>query len=257
MKSAPGNIQDIQKLANPTPPAVVAATLPAVATDAGWGAMEELDSRDLLIPKIYHMQGLSKLVSEGIARTGDFCDSLTNEVLCKKENPLEVIVFGLFKTMVISKEQPGGKYKLAEIVRINKGNAHNYANLPFVEETREGRFKNNLYYNYYVLLPGKIADLPYILSLGSTKTKVAQKLGTMLTKLDQQGKPGASVVFELRSTMEKNDQGTWAGLEITQGRPSTKEELIVAHTWYMKSKTQNLVATEEAAESDGGDDIPY
>jgi hypothetical protein len=73
----------------------------------------------------------------------------------------------------------------------------------------------------------------------------------MLSKLSQLGKPGASVVFDFTSTTEKNDRGSWAGLEVTQGRNATPDELVAAHAWYVKSKSQKFVASEEAHEDDG------
>lgn len=258
-KSKPGTVADIAAMAaQATAPAKAAATLPAQAAPAVWGATEDMDSTDLLIPKIYHQQAMSKLVADGQAKPGDFCDSLTGQVLAKKEEALEVIIFGAFKTMVISKHDTmSNRWKLDEVVRIDRSNAHNYANVPFMEETTDGKFKNNLYYNYYCLIPGRATELPYIMSLGSTKTKVARKLNTMLAKLQQLGKPSAAVVFEMRSVPEKNDRGQWFGLEVAQGRAATKEEMDAAHAWYLKSRTQSLVAAEGAEDAGSDDDMPF
>lgn len=255
-KSKPGTVEDIAKLAQA--PTVAKPNLPVQAAPAAWGATEELDSTDLLIPKIYHQQAMSKLVADGQAKPGDFCDSLTGQVLAKKEDTLQVIIFGAFKTMVISKlDAMSNRWKLDEVVKIDRTNAANYANVPFEEDTPDGKYKNNLYYNYYCLLPGKTTELPYILSLGSTKTKIARKLNTMLAKLQQLGKPSAAVVFEMRSVPEKNDRGHWFGLEVLQGRDATKEELTAAHGWYMKSRTQNLVAAEGSEDAGSDDDMPF
>ena len=255
-KSKPGTVEDIARMAKA--PAVTTTTMPVQAAPAVWGATEEMDSTDLLIPKIYHQQAMSKLVADGQAKPGDFCDSLTGQVLAKKEDTLQVIIFGAFKTMVISKHDTmSNRWKLDEVVRIDRTNAANYANVPFEEETPDGRYKNSLFYNYYCLIPGKASELPYIMSLGSTKTKVARKLNTMLAKLQQTGKPSAAVVFEMRSVPEKNDRGQWFGLEVTQGRDATKEEIQAAHTWYLKSRMQNLVAAEGAEDAGSDDDIAF
>lgn len=225
------------------------AELPTEVAAADWGAVEELTSTDLIVPKIYHQQAMSKLVSEGKARPGDFCDSLTGEVIAKKEEPLQVIVFGLYKTMIIKKQnRQSMKFELDQIVSINATNALQYANKPFQEEINGDTYSNSLMYNFYTLIPGKVSGLPYVLTLGSTKTKAAKKLGTMLTKLSQAKRPGASVVFELTSIAEKNDNGSWFGVEVSQGRDSTAEELKAAHAWYVKSKTQKIVAVEEDEE---------
>ena len=229
--------------------------LPAAVAAATWGAVEAIDAGDVIVPKIYHMQAMSKLVADGAAKPGDFCDSLTGKVLATKDKPLEVIIFGMFKSMVISKHDPfSNKYKLDRVVTITPENALQFASKPFLEETSEGQFKNNLQYNFYCLIPGN-TDLPYVLSLGSTKTKSAKKINTMLSKLSSAGKPGASIVFSLTSIPEKNDQGSWFGLQVDQGRNATSEEMQSAYNWYLKSKIQKFVAEDK--DSDDDEDQPH
>jgi len=230
--------------------------LPAEVSAATWGAIEDIDGGDLLVPKIFHQQAMSKLVAEGSAKPGDFCDSLTGEILATKDKPLEVIIFGMYKSMIISKHDPfSNKFKLDKVVTITPENAMQFAGKPFVEETPEGQFKNNLQYNYYCLIPSKLGELPYVLSLGSTKTKSAKKINTILSKLANAGKPGAAIVFNLLSVSEKNDQGSWFGLQVDQGRASTPEEMQAAYNWYTKSKSQKFVA-EEKDDHDSDDDQP-
>jgi hypothetical protein len=249
------------KEAQAAAPAVVQhAAPPMVPESSGWGAIEDIDAGDLLVPKIYHQQAISKFVEAGNARPGDFCDSFTGNVLAAKDSKLEVIVFGSFKTMVISRLDPRTqKFLLDRIVQITPQNAAEFARKPFVEEFNGESFKNSLTYNFYCLVPSLINELPFVLSLSGTKTKVAKKLNTMLVKLNQQSKPGASVVFELRSIQEKNDSGSWFGIEVTQGRNSTPEELKIAYNWYLKSRTTKIVAGDDHAEHATSDDsdIPF
>lgn len=234
------------------------ANVPAAIQAANWGAIEELEATDLLVPKIFHQQAMSKLVADGQARPGDFCDSLTGQVLASKDETLEIIVFGSFKTLIVSKQEANGQWKLQHITTVTPDNAREIASKPFTEEINGEQWKNSLQYNYYCLLPKNLKELPYVLSLGSTKTKAAKKLNTMLFKLNTIGKNGAAAVFNLKSVPEKNDRGQWFGLEITQGRWSTAEELLRAHAWYTKSKSQKFVVVEEetAAEHSDDDDAP-
>lgn len=244
--------------------AVRATTELAVPEDvasASWGAVEGLETTDLLVPKIFHQQAMSKLVADGKAKPGDFCDSLTGDVLAGKESKLEVIIFGSYKTMVISKYDAfSKKFKLDRIVTITPENAKEWATVPFEEVVDGVDVKNSLQYNYYVLIPGKVNEIPYVLSLGSTKTRAAKKLNTMLYKLSQLKRNGASVVFELHNVVEKNDQGSWFGLEIKQGRNATPEELMRAYAWHVKSKSSSFkVVEEESASSTESDDdhVPF
>lgn len=227
------------------------AALPAEVTSADWGAIEDMETTDLLIPKIFHQQAMSKFVSDGVARAGDFCDSITGEVLAKKENALQIIIFGSYKTMIVSKQLGStDKYKLDKIITITPENAKDWAAKPFTEMTPEGMVKYSLHYNYYCLLPHKIKEMPYVLTLGSTKVKAARKLNTMLYRISTMKRPGASVVFALNSVEEQNDQGKWFGLEISQTRNSEPEELFRAHAWHVKSKSQTFKVVEDEAASD-------
>lgn len=245
------------------------ANLPAEILDSEWGAVEGLETSDLLVPKIFHQQALSKFAQDGLARPGDFCDSVTGQVLAKKGEKLEIIIFGSFKTMVISKMDPKSlKFFYEETIAITPENAMEMGAKPHVEEIGSETFKNNLTYNLYCLIPSLAKELPYVLSLGSTKAKVARKINTILYKLKELKRPGASVVFELTSVEDSNDQGTWFNLEVSQGRDATAEELSRAHAWYLKSKTQKFKVVEENAAivtgaAKGGspnssdDDIPF
>ena len=241
-------------------PEVRAANLPAEVAEGSWGAVEELDATDLLVPKIFHQQAMSDFVADGKAIPGDFCDSLTGEKLAGKDEGLEVIIFGSYKTMLIRKwDDKANRWDFESIITLTPQNAREWANKPLVEETSEGKFSHQMQYNYYCLLKDKLNDLPYVLTLGSTKTAAAKKLNTMLYRLKQLNKPSAAFSFILRSTPEKNDKGSWFGLEINQGNASTAVEMITAHGWYVKSQSQKFVVVEEeAAAADSlGDEVPF
>lgn len=239
-------------------PVAGAIELPAEIAGEGWGAVEEMDATDLLVPKIFHQQAMSQLVADGKARPGDFCDSLTGELLASKDDGLEVIIFGSYKTMLVRKwDVKADRWEFEELITLVPENAREWANKALVEETEDGKFSYQMQYNYYCLVKDKLNDLPYVLTLGSTKTKAAKKLNTMLYRLRQIKKPSAAYAFILRSTPEKNDKGSWFGLDISQGDASTAIELMTAHGWYVKSQsTKFVVVEEETANSEDGD-IPF
>lgn len=229
---------------------------------ASSSAIEALDAGDLLIPKIYHQQSTSKFASETDARPGDFCDSFTGEILAKKDGKLEVIIFYVQKTMIISHKSLMDKaFKLQSIVPITNDNAIEMAGLPFEEKLDNGDMvKNSLNYNYYCLVPSKIQEFPYVLSLSGTKTKCAKKLNMMLRSLGHKKQFCGSIVFEFRSVPEKNDKGSWFGLDVTQGRPVSAEELKASLKWFGESQVQKFVAAEDAAEGHevaSGEDAPF
>lgn len=225
------------------------ASLPAEVKSANWGEVEATITNDLIVPKIYQQQSNSEFAKSGVARAGDFCDSLTGEVLATKDEPLLIIVFGGYKTMLIKKQIPGkvDKYELEEVIRITPENAIHWANHPYVVDTPEGKKKYGIFYHFYCFVAGKETGLPFILSLGSTKTPAARRLTTLREKLKSLGRSGSSIVFELRSVSDANDQGDWFNIEVAQGRNATAEEMQHAYDWHKKSLSQKITAPEEAA----------
>lgn len=234
-------------------PAIRAAT--DVSTDVEtWdgGATQGLETTDLAVAKIFHMQSTSDLVKARKAQPGEFRDSLTEELLAAIDGALEVIVFGMQKRVVIKKEEitpKGQKWEFERSEIITDETAKAWAlkcRTPWNEADNFTR-RGSIVYDFQCLLPSKISELPYILSLGGTKSEAARKLNTMRLKLASIGKKGggAGVVFEVRTTEEKNDEGSWAGVAISQGRDVTPLELGAAFSWYQKSRTQAFVAPQD------------
>jgi hypothetical protein len=239
-------------------PAVAENGLPAMKS-GNWGVIEELETTDLMVPKIFHQQALSVFVQEGIAKVGDWCDSMTKEVICPKDEPLELIIFGLYKTMVISvDEMLRGKFKLDKIIPVTKENAIAMAQKPYTEEKNGNIYRNQLFYNYYCLSPKRLKALPYVISLGSTKQKEATKLNTMITTLNGTGRSVSSVIFNFKSVERTKDTNKWQGVEISVGRPATEEEEAQGYAWYAKSKMQTFAVSDEDTKSDAdSDNIPF
>jgi len=222
------------------------AELPAMM-QPNWG-IEDIETTDLLVPKIFHQQAMSKFVADGVARPGDFCDNLTGEILCKKEDTLEIIVFGAFKTLITSKwDVIKNRFEYLETTTVTPENAREIASLPFVDEKTDGtKYKYSLYYNFYCLIPSKIEQLPFVLSMGSTKTQAAKTINNMRYNLVQVLKlPPVAKVFNLKSVQVENDQGKWFGVEVKEGRNSTQQEMLRAHAWYVKSQSQKFTVVEE------------
>lgn len=229
------------------------------------GVLDDIETSDLDVPKIFHQQDTSDFAKAGKARAGDWCDSLTGNILAKRDESLEIIIFGLYKTLIISKEDKAKrKFFYDRTMHLTPENAVEIATKAknFIEEINGETFKNNLTYNYYCILPSRINDIPFVLSLGSTKSGEARKLNTMISRLLLQKRSEASVVFSLKSKADSNDQGDWFGVEISQARDSTPEELSAALEWHAKSKSQKFVVAEEETKTagksaDSDDDIPF
>ncbi len=252
--------------------ATAEAALPAEYAGT-WGAGESTEASDILLPKIFLMQGMSDLVSAGDARPGEFRDSITGELLTDDKGNLDVAVFHSFKTWQIFKAVGGNK----EFDRREDYTVEN-ANAPY--NWREGGvdYHRDKVFHFYCLLPSKIDDLPYVLSLSRTSTQGAKQLATIFAKLQRMKQPSAAVVVTLTAVKQQNDKGTFYVVNAKQSRRSTTAELAACRSWYDEiraSQTKYKVDEEDkpvdvtppevhaAAEVLGGtvsyddDDIPF
>jgi hypothetical protein len=208
----------------------VPATVAAPVNLNEWG-VGELTSKDIIIPKILVMQGLSKLVTNGDAKMGEFRDSLNGTVLGSAEKDhLEFIPFYMQKVWVIFEEK-NGAMKFAKQVPIDASN-ENWD----IEETIAGvKIRRDRCMNFYCLLPQDVDQggaLPYILSFRRTSLRTGQKIATqMFLKNVKAGKTPASAVMSLSGTKQTNDKGTFVVTDAVYKRESKAGEIAEAFAW--------------------------
>jgi len=132
---------------------------PYSATMMGeWGGTNEFDKSDIIIPKIMLMQGASALVSDGVARPGQYLHSISKEVLGDNSNPLIFTPIHMTKSWRITKKV-GNDFKFSHYENVTKENL----NAP--KEFKIGNLiaQRQLCYNFYVLVDG--FAVPFILQM--------------------------------------------------------------------------------------------
>jgi len=219
------------------------STAVAAQMDMGAWGNSQVSSKDIVIPKILCMQGLSELVSDEKAKMGDLVDSMSSEVIgnCDKK-PVEFIPFHLEKIWIVSKSNGSG-YEFDHIENVtpeNEGRAY--------EETVDGvNYKNEYCMNFYVLRP-EDKSLPYIVSFKGMSRKAGKMLATqMFVRNAAAGKIPPAFVMELSGNKEKNDKGTFYTLQTKVVRESTDEEVASAFNWYKTVNAGGTKSHEEAA----------
>lgn len=204
--------------------AVVEAGSTALAVSQNlddWG-QGDISSRDLIIPKILAMQGLSDLVTEGKAKIGDFVDSVAGTVLGSIEKPLEFIPFHMEKVWIISKRKKGeSKYEFDRYEAVTAQNQ----DYPFEETVGEEEIKYEYTLQFYVLLPSD-TSMPYVLSFKSTSLRSGKVLSTqMYIRNRAAGLVPPAYVIELGGKKEKNDKGTFVVMDV-KPKSKTPDALI-------------------------------
>jgi hypothetical protein len=205
---------------------------------AAWGA-PAVSSRDIVIPKILCMQGLSQLVVDDKAKMGDFVDSMTSEIIGNyAKQPVAFIPFHLEKIWIISTKKSGeGDFSFDSIVKVTPENeGYQY------QEVIDGvEYKREYTMNFYVLRP-EDTSLPYIISFKGMSSKAGKILATqMYVRNAAAGLIPPAKIMELAGTKDKNDKGTFITLNSKAIGDSSEEQIASAFQWY---KTVNSGATK-------------
>lgn len=188
-----------------------------------------VSSADVVIPKILAMQGLSKMVTEGVAKFGDLVDSLSGEVLGNTDKPVQVIPFHLHKIWITSFKAKGkNKFEFQSIEDVTPANE----NKSWEVNTAEGTIKNEKCFNFYCLRPDDMS-LPYIVGFKSTSLKAGKQLATqMYVKNRSAGKVPPAKVINLGGIKRSNDDGTFVVLDVNVARDSSNEEIMECLNWF-------------------------
>lgn len=245
-----------------------------------WGS-ENIDSADIVIPRLLLMQGMSEHVSAGKAKLGDIIKSTTVEVLGGKDKPVKIIPLISTKTWTIS-EKVGNKFEFRSIEPVSLNNS----SLPLEWQQGNTTWRRDKCLDFFVLLSDDVAKerkaldklkagdipdvadalLPCHLSFRRTSYNSGKTLATHFSVAGRFNLPPASTIFNLTSEVTKNDQGTFAIFEIKSAGKTSIDDLMVAKKWYdilAKAKSnvvidQETVPVETATRVDvNGEEIPF
>lgn len=210
---------------------------------ADWGT-PAVSSRDIVIPKILCMQGLSVLVSEEKAKMGDFVDSMTSEIIGNyKDKAVKFIPFHLEKIWIISTKKSGeSDFSFASIEAVTPENE----GMRYQEVVDGIEYKREYTMNFYVLRP-EDTSLPYILSFKGMSGKAGKILATqMYVRNSAAGLVPPAKIMELSGTKDKNDKGIFITLNSKAVDESSAEQIDCAFKWY-KTVTSGQTKTHEEA----------
>lgn len=208
-----------------------------------WG-QADVSSRDIIIPKILAMQGLSDLVSEGKAKLGDFADSVSGEILGSIESPVKFIPFHMEKTWIVSSKNLGeNKF---EFERYDSVTSENMGR-PLQEVVGDKEIKYEYALQFYVLLPHD-TSMPYVITFKSTSSRAGRVLSTqMFVRNRAAGLVPPAFTMELGGKKEKNDKGTFVVMEVRPVEKTSDELISECLNWYRVVKEGK---TQVAADKD-------
>lgn len=216
----------------------------------------DYDAKDVVIPRISLMQGLSEAVADGHANMGDIVNSVNYEKLGGKDSPVDIIPLKLFKTVTESVQRDGSW----EYVKTYQWDALS-ANLPLEDKDPEGNaIKRDRCLNVYCLVAKELeagTAFPYLLTFRRTSFMAGRKLSTHLSKAAFMKQYPWSHVLGLTCNLVKGDKGNYYVYDVVVKRRSTMPEQLAGAEWArMVVGTSVTVAPEAGAEKTPATDIP-
>jgi len=208
----------------------------------------EVEAKDLIIPKLLVMQGLSQAVSDGKAILGEIRDSLDNKLFGGKDKTLEFIPLHFYKTWILFTEEKGKLEYTAQV-------PYTPANADWTwEDTVDGKkVRRDQAINVYVVLPSEVKEgifMPYLISYRRTSYVAGKKMLTDLTKMKMANREWHTKCFKLGSKQEKNDLGSYYIFQNELGRDTTPEELEAIAPWIKMLKTQKVKVDDSDLEAE-------
>lgn len=194
-----------------------------------------IDSSDILIPKILLMQPTSVFVTDGEAVLGDFRNSVTKEKIGTVNEPFEFIPFHFTKTWDIVSVDDTSKYIRKEEFKIGG------ENLPweFVEEGKNlKRIKRLDFFGFTPKALERGDILPNILSFRSTGYREGTKILTQFKLNISKKKLPWSNIWTIKGEKKKNENNqSYCVPKIDIAGDTPEETLKVCLDWYKNIKS--------------------
>ena len=209
---------------------------------------ENFRQEDLIVPRLRLLQGLSKAVTDGKGKMGDFQDSLTEENLGLE---IEVVLMGL-KNGAVYFMPEGMKCKSEDGMRSKNGDTclacpygeywgkfHEDGTPPGCAGTKE-----------FVAVTRKtlqgIENRPMIITFLKTSYGLGKRLASMARLT---GKDIFAKSYVLKSERMQNKKGSFATFTVAPGADLPADELKASEGWYNMLSTVKVQATEEVIET--------
>lgn len=217
----------------------------------GLGAGEEIDTMDIIIPKLMLTQGLTKAVARGKATVGRYINSMN---LSDLGDNVEAIVLQSYKVWQEFKVVPNGKDEYLATV-----DYYGNESLPYQYDDEEGNAcTRKQVLGFYVLLLNEIKEgvaFPYIIDFKGASKGAGRELSTHFAKLRSVNLPSFAKVFTFGTELVE-DEYTYYVKTVDMGRNITKPELEAVKGWLAELKNnKDRMKVDDSEERDEGEAV--
>lgn len=190
---------------------------------------DDIDSQDILIPRMLLMQGLSEAVAEGNAQMGDIVNSVTMEKLGDRSTAINAIPLKIYKTWNEYKKV-GNKPEFIRSLPF-KGNENLQQTAVMPDGTLITRDK---IINVYFILTKDILNgeaFPYVVGFKRTSMMAGKQVATHFAKSAMMGRKPHESILSIYTTLKKNEQGTFYVWNIGYVGKADAEQIKAAQSW--------------------------
>lgn len=196
-----------------------------------WGNEEELNSDNVIIPKVLTMQLTSQFVKDGQGMFGELRDSLSTELLAKPGEKLAFIPIDVQEAW-LEYHQEKGDWVFDGIKPYNNA-TKNLAKEETVNGVTIKRIHNM---NFYVLLKKDLeqgVDLPKIIPFRVTSIRAGKVLYTRMKVLNKSmGLSPAGYTMAVNTKRVDGEKGSYQVLEVTPVEKTSDAYVTAAKVWY-------------------------
>lgn len=232
-----------------------------VFTDTSFmGVSDDISANDIQIPTLILMQSNSEFVQENDdINAGDFLHSITHEVWGKKDKePVELIMFYMYKTLVVS-DVTDGKKKWTE-TRPWEPIFETYD----YEQVIDGRtYRNEKCYNYAAFRSLDVIEVegengteyvaqPVIVKFKGGSLKNGKRLNSMFQNLSLAKQPSWVKTVKLVANLEEKDGSKYWAYDFKIGQNTMKEQQLAAlglRKQFEELKSNNALNVVDSEES--------
>jgi hypothetical protein len=219
--------------------------------EGGWD-QEALDATDVLIPNLLLMHPTSDLVKKGEKVQGDIIRSTNGEVLAKRNEAVEIIVFEKWKDWRIMKKNPqSARY---EYVRKDAWTAEN-DQAPW-DYTEDGEaFRRDKTLHFYGLLVKDINEnraFPVRLSFVRTSYKAGLKIADAYERAIMEKQAPIRMSFKIGTELVMGKNESFFAFTVAYENETSQEQMRECLKWrklVTQAKRNNKLKDHEEEES--------
>lgn len=227
--------------------------------DLGYGAGEQIDNEDILIPKIHLAQALTPEVIDKKLEAGIYMDSISKEEIGDTVSVYVMSVNKLLQYYYLIRSKNKVKKEYIGTVAYTKDDYADVKENILPEELKQRLIAKGVntdgleleadkVLRFFVVRTEDVATasaFPYIVDFKRTSYNAGQELQTKFARMRTQGLPSYAKVFEISSKFVSEEHDYYVK-KVSTGRDITAEELGQVEHWVreLRANADKYVADE-------------